>query len=101
MLACVRALGIPGRYVSGYLFGGQASGVRGDQATHAWLECRLPDGRWFGLDPTNALVANDHYVRVHTGRDYADVTPTRGVYTGYRATTLDVSVHVERVPVEV
>jgi transglutaminase-like putative cysteine protease len=94
MLACVRSQGIPARYVSGYLYGGEG-GVRGDQATHAWLECLLPDGRWLGLDPTNDLLANDRYIRVHTGRDYSEVAPTRGIYMGLPASSLEVTVKVE------
>jgi transglutaminase-like putative cysteine protease len=97
MLACARSQGIPSRYVSGYLYVGDAAGMRGDQATHAWLECRLPDGRWLGLDPTNNLLANDRYIRVHTGRDYSEVAPTRGIYVGVPASALDVSVRVARV----
>lgn len=94
MLACARSQGIPSRYVSGYLYVGQASGMRGDQATHAWVECRLPDGRWLALDPTNNLLANDRYIRVHTGRDYSEVAPTRGIYVGSAAESLKVSVRV-------
>lgn len=96
MLACVRSIGIPARYVSGYLYGGDG-GVRGDQASHAWLECLLPEGHWLGLDPTNNLLANDRYVRVHTGRDYSEVAPTRGVYVGFPASSLDVEVRVTEV----
>lgn len=97
MLACARSQGIPSRYVSGYLYVGAAAGMRGDQATHAWLECLLPDGRWLALDPTNNLLANDRYIRVHTGRDYSEVSPTRGIYVGVPASALDVSVRVEQV----
>jgi transglutaminase-like putative cysteine protease len=97
MIACCRALGIPSRYVSGYLFVGGVDGMRGEQATHAWLECLLPNGTWLGVDPTNDLLVNDRYVAVHTGRDYSDVTPTRGVYVGTPAKSLDVSVNVDRI----
>lgn len=95
MLACLRAKGIPARYVSGYLYSG-AEGLRGDEATHAWIECVLPGGRWLGIDPTNRCLANDHHIRVHTGRDYDEVPPTRGIYTGPVAERLEVSVSVER-----
>jgi len=93
MIACCRTQGIPTRYVSGYLFGGD--GLRGDQATHAWLECLLPNGRWLALDPTNDLLANDHHIRMHVGRDYSEVTPTRGVYVGVAASRLEVGVSVK------
>ncbi|MHB8635890.1 MAG: transglutaminase family protein [Fimbriimonadaceae bacterium] len=96
MIACCRMAGVPARYVSGYLYCGGNPALRGNQATHAWLECPMPSGRWLCLDPTNDLLANDRYVRIHVGRDYADVTPTRGVYIGGPGIGLDVSVQVER-----
>lgn len=95
MLACLRAKCIPARYVSGYLYSGTEH-LRGDEATHAWVECALPGGRWLGLDPTNRCLANDHHVRIHTGRDYDEVPPTRGIYTGPAAERLEVSVSVSR-----
>ncbi len=94
MLACLRSKGIPARYVSGYLYSGGE--LRGDSATHAWVECVLPGGRWLGVDPTNRCLANDHHIRVHTGRDYDEVPPTRGIYTGPLAERLEVSVSVTR-----
>ena len=97
-LACLRSRGIPARYVSGYLYSG-GEGLRGDSATHAWVECVLPDGRWLGIDPTNRCLANDHHIRVHTGRDYDEVPPTRGIYTGPAAERLEVEVSVSRVEV--
>jgi len=99
MIACCRSVGIPSRYVSGYLFVGGAAGMRGEQATHAWIECLLPTGKWLGLDPTNDLLVNDRYVSVHVGRDYSDVTPTRGVYIGTPAKSLEVSVSVDRIDI--
>jgi transglutaminase-like putative cysteine protease len=64
---------------------------------HAWLECPLPDGNWLALDPTNNLLANDHHIRVHTGRDYADITPLRGLYKGVSARKMDVEIQVREV----
>jgi len=92
MVGCCRAIGIPARYVSGYLYGGE--GIRGDQATHAWVECLLPDGAWLAIDPTNNVLANDHHIKVHVGRDYGDAAPFRGVYVGPQSTGLEVSVSV-------
>src|SRR5262249_13810873 len=69
--------------------------VSGD-AMHAWVECLLPNERWCGFDPTNNLLANDHYIKVHHGRDYGDVPPVRGVYHGPQAHSLDVSGRVLR-----
>ena len=67
--------------------------VSGD-AMHAWIECLLPGGNWCGFDPTNNLVTNAHYIKVHTGRDYGDALPVRGLYRGPAATTLEVGVRV-------
>ena len=63
-------------------------------AMHAWVECLLPDGAWHGFDPTNNILTTEAYVRVHTGRDYGDVPPLRGVYNGPNAIMMDVSVKV-------
>ena len=94
-LSLVRPLGIPARYVSGYLF--QAAGNHDrstDGATHAWVEVLLPDLGWIGLDPTNNLVADDRHVRVAIGRDYADVPPTRGVFKGVSTVRGELNVSV-------
>lgn len=94
MIACCRSIGIPARYVSGYLYEGE--GMRGELATHAWVECLMPDFRWIAFDPTNNILANDHHIRVHVGRDYSEVSPAHGIFLGAPATKLDVSVRVER-----
>ena len=96
-IALARQLGIPSRYVSGYLFREAASDVRpAEDATHAWVECYVPSLGWIGLDPTNDVFAGEGHVRVAAGRDYSDVPPTRGVYKGVSAvrTELAVSVNV-------
>lgn len=77
LLSAVRANGIPARYVSGYVFSEGHTA-----ATHAWADIYLPDQGWISLDPTHNREQNDHYVRLAVGRDYSDVPPTRGVYTG-------------------
>jgi len=74
----------------------EAKGLVSGNAMHAWVECLMPDERWSGFDPTNNMVTNDFYVKVHHGRDYGDVLPVRGLYRGPFAHTLDVSVHVLR-----
>ncbi|GAC1629938.1 MAG: transglutaminase family protein [Chloroflexota bacterium] len=95
MLALVRPLGIPCRYVSGYLFHRVDDHDRSARdATHAWVEALLPGLGWVGFDPTNNLVAGDRHIRVAVGRDYADVPPTRGVFKGRAETELAVSVRV-------
>ena len=96
MLAVCRTQRIPARYVSGYLYTGK-NGLISNDATHAWIECLLPDGQWHGFDPTNDMVVNEAYIRTHTGRDYSDVAPVRGLYQGLPAKTLEVMVTVERV----
>jgi transglutaminase-like putative cysteine protease len=93
MLACVRRLGIPGRYVSGYLFHG-SDDTSADGATHAWIEAFLPGLGWVGFDPTNNVVAGTRHIRVAIGRDYADVPPTKGVFRGRSANELAVAVQV-------
>jgi transglutaminase-like putative cysteine protease len=94
-LSLVRPLGIPGRYVSGYLFQTAGSQERStDGATHAWIEVLLPDLGWVGLDPTNNLIADERHIRVAIGRDYADVPPTRGVFKGVSKVRSELSVSV-------
>lgn len=95
MIALVRPLGIPCRYVSGYLFHRVEDRDRSAQdASHAWVEALLPGLGWVGFDPTNNLLARDRHIRVAVGRDYADVPPTRGVYKGRAESALEVGVKV-------
>jgi transglutaminase-like putative cysteine protease len=95
MIALVRRLGMPCRYVSGYLFSDAGSTDRSsDGATHAWIEAFLPELGWVGFDPTNNLLASERHVRVAVGRDYADVPPTRGVYKGLSAVKNELAVAV-------
>ena len=68
----------------------------GGGAMHAWVECLMPDGQWRGFDPTNNMVTNDYYIKVHHGRDYGDALPVRGLYRGPLASKLDVAVHIQR-----
>jgi transglutaminase-like putative cysteine protease len=99
-LALARPLGVPVRYVSGYLFHDTGNSDRSaDGATHAWVEALLPDLGWVGFDPTNNLIAEERHVRVAIGRDYADVPPTRGVYKGASAVRSELGVSVRVGPV--
>jgi transglutaminase-like putative cysteine protease len=101
MTALVRRLGIPCRYVSGYLFHQKDCADRsGDGATHSWVEALLPDVGWVGFDPTNNLLAGERHIRVAIGRDYADVPPTRGVYKGATAVRTELAVAVQVGPVQ-
>src|SRR5271154_1415742 len=95
MIALVRKLQIPCRYVSGYLFHGHEPHDRSSAgATHAWVEAFLPEIGWIALDPTNNLVCGERHIRIAVGRDYADVPPTRGVYKGEAESELSVLVTV-------
>jgi len=101
MLACLRSLGLPARYVSGYMLTeppeGQAKLV-GSDASHAWVSVYVPGdgvpGEWLDLDPTNRRVPGEDYVVVATGRDYSDVSPIRGVIDGGAHHVLRVAVTV-------
>jgi transglutaminase-like putative cysteine protease len=81
-LTLARRLGVPCRYVSGYLFHDSGLTEGAASATHAWTEAFLPGLGWIGFDPTNDVIAEDRHIRVAIGRDYADVPPTRGVFKG-------------------
>jgi transglutaminase-like putative cysteine protease len=95
LIALVRRLGIPCRYVSGYLFQ-QSDGVARsiDGATHAWVEAWLPGLEWVGFDPTHDVTTGERHIRVAVGRDYADVPPTRGVFKGSSAMKSELAVGV-------
>jgi transglutaminase-like putative cysteine protease len=97
MLAVARHWGIPSRYVSGYLArtedDTQFRSV--PDASHAWVECFLPEHGWVGFDPTNDMLANERHVVVAYGRDYGDVPPTRGVLKGDATSLLEVDVRVK------
>ena len=95
MIALVRQLGIPCRYVSGYLYHRKEDQDRSvSDATHAWVEVLLPHLGWVGFDPTNALIAGDRHIRTALGRDYADVPPTKGLFLGRTASDMYVAVQV-------
>ena len=102
MIAIARSWGIPTRYVSGYLNPTDQSGEQApSNATHAWVECRLPELGWIGFDPTNQSFAGEGgKVHIAVGRDYRDVSPTRGVLQGGGATRLEVDVRVRAFPIE-
>jgi len=93
-IALARRLHIPARYVSGYLFHNPDSDQSATDATHAWAEAFLPELGWVGFDPTNNPIVQDRHIRVAVGRDYRDVPPTRGVYTGDVQSELEVGVRV-------
>lgn len=95
LIALLRGIGIPSRYVSGYLYHTPKDHDRSsDGATHAWVEAFLPSLGWVGVDPTNNLFAGERHVRTAIGRDYVDVPPTKGVFKGDASSELTVSVRV-------
>jgi transglutaminase-like putative cysteine protease len=90
MIGMCRSVGLPALYVSGYLATETAS------ATHAWVEVFVPGHGWVALDPTHNRQADDTYVKIAVGRDYADVPPVTGHYRGTLARSLKVEVQVTR-----
>jgi transglutaminase-like putative cysteine protease len=95
MIALVRNARIPCRYVSGYLYHSTENAHPAtDGATHAWVEALLPGLGWVGFDPTIDRLASEQHIRTATGRDYADVPPTRGMMKGKAGTQLQVRVRV-------
>jgi transglutaminase-like putative cysteine protease len=96
-IACLRSLGLPARYVSGYLETIPAPGKKrliGADASHAWLAAWCPDHGWIDADPTNNLLPGDRHITVAWGRDFSDVSPLRGVVIGGGVHKLSVSVDV-------
>mgnify|MGYP001459835991 CR=1 FL=1 len=100
-LACLRALGLSARYVSGYLHTRPASGrerLVGADASHAWVSVYCGDAGWIDVDPTNDQIAGDQHVTLAWGRDYADVAPIKGVILGGGGHSVEVAVDVEATP---
>ncbi|MBB3177921.1 transglutaminase family protein [Variovorax sp. Sphag1AA] len=105
MIACMRTMGLPARYVSGYLLTQPPPGqprLVGADASHAWVSVYLPGadgpGDWVDFDPTNGRQPGEDYVTLAIGRDYSDVSPMRGVLHGGARHTLNVGVTVQ--PIE-
>lgn len=120
-IGLLRACGVPARYVSGYLFAADdaASEAEAEAAaiaaaaagqdddgvvtvqTHAWVEAWLPGDRWMAIDPTNDRTVGHHHVIIGVGRDYDDVAPVRGVYSGGGRPEVEATVEIRRMqPVE-
>ncbi len=106
-ICLARLLGVPARYVCGYIYcGPPATGEVGipkvntvqSEASHAWVQLYLPEVGWKGFDPTNGILTQTEHVRVAVGRNYLDATPTSGtIYVGGGTETLEVDVRVERI----
>lgn len=100
-VALCRSIGIPARYASGYLFSSddRTGSIDGDLVrvqTHAWFEAAVPGQGWLPLDPTNRLAVGRQHVKIGHGRDYDDVPPLRGVYSGPGTPEVDASVEIRR-----
>src|SRR6266852_2030097 len=93
-IAVARAMGVPARYVSGYIHDPRERGVMG--ASHAWGEAWVPARGWVGYDATHPVRITEHHVRVAVGRDYSDAAPTRGVFVGSAAGTMNVKVRTRQ-----
>jgi transglutaminase-like putative cysteine protease len=96
-IACLRSLGIPARYVSGYLETRPPPGqpkLIGCDASHAWTQVWLGLSGWVDVDPTNDVLPEDHHITVAWGRDYSDVCPIRGIIVGGGHHELSVAVDV-------
>jgi transglutaminase-like putative cysteine protease/predicted glutamine amidotransferase len=98
-ICLARLLGVPARYVCGYVYTGpKHENQRQSEASHAWVQVYLPEVGWKGFDPTNGILTQTDHVRVAVGRNYVDATPTSGtIYVGGGSETLEVSVTVEQV----
>ena len=100
-IACLRALGLAARYVSGYLVTQPPPGkprMIGVDASHAWLSVYCPGFGWVDVDPTNNVLPSDRHITVAYGRDFGDVSPIKGVFLGGGAHRMEVAVDV--LPVE-
>jgi transglutaminase-like putative cysteine protease len=100
-VACLRCVGLPARYVSGYLETQPPPGkpkLQGADASHAWASVLLPELGWVDVDPTNDRIVDDDYVVTAWGRDYTDVPPLKGViFTESKKSRLKVAVDVIRI----
>jgi transglutaminase-like putative cysteine protease len=98
MISCIRSLGMPARYVSGYVLthsSADAAARTGGDASHAWIAGNCPGIGWVAFDPTNGKLADLEFITLGWGREFSDVTPLRGVVLGSAAQTLSVAVRVE------
>lgn len=93
MLQLLRMAGIPARYVSGYICPNK-SGMRGEGATHAWVDAWIPGYGWAGIDPTNNVWVTNSHVKLSVGRHFKDCTPIKGTFKGPARQTLSVHVSV-------
>ena len=96
MICCLRSLGLPARYVSGYLR--STGNVVGAEESHAWVSAWVPGHGWIDIDPTNNVIPSDGHLTLAWGRDYGDVTPVKGVALGGGEQSIAVRVSVTPAP---
>lgn len=97
MVAVCRSIGLPARYVSGYILTAPPPGqprLTGADASHAWVQAYIPEAGWIDFDPTNGVLPDGQHVTLAWGRDYGDVSPLRGVIVGGTGHALTVAVTV-------
>ena len=97
MISCLRSVGLPARYVSGYILTHPPAGqprLTGADASHAWVSAYCPEFGWVDFDPTNGKLADTEFITLGWGRDFSDVTPLRGVVLGSGAQEMEVRVTV-------
>jgi transglutaminase-like putative cysteine protease len=94
LIACARVRGLPGRYVSGYLFA--AADGTPHEAAHAWAELHVAGLGWVGFDPANRCCPDDRYIRLGSGFDAQDAAPIRGIARGGGREAMDVTVAVQQ-----
>lgn len=100
-IGCLRSLGLAARYVSGYIETLPPPGkerLKGADVSHAWFSAFIPDIGWVDFDPTNNIIPRDRHITTAWGRDYADVSPLKGIIFSGGTHQLTVSVDVERLP---
>ena len=105
-IGMLRSVGVPARYVSGYLFATDETAAAEETAdvvsvqTHAWIEAAVPGAGWRGLDPTNGGEVGERHVVIGCGRDYSDVPPVRGAFMGGATADVEAEVVIGRRPTE-
>ena len=99
-IACIRSIGLPARYVSGYIETLSPDGEEkliGVDASHAWFSIYIPERGWTDFDPTNNCLVSDQHITIGWGRDYADIAPLEGIILSSGSHELTVSVDVKRI----
>lgn len=98
-ICMARLLGIPARYVCGYVFTGNKNAASApSDASHAWLQLYIPEVGWRGFDPTNGVLASANHIRLAYGRHYRDVAPTAGTLYSSAQETMSIDVHIVELP---